>query len=174
MAKPSGNSSRQVKPQAPAPKKARELTVPSENIEALREFLGVDVTQDTDEVRALILQRTMSISHSPYSSPAMLDEYVKRGFPEMPAKIVDATDGQTKHRQDLERLVTERTQRRQDRAQLGSQIIGIIGVVLSLLAGWYNVPASICVTGIIVSIGGPNAATVIGRLMDHFNKSTSG
>jgi len=171
MAKTPGSSSRPDKVAAPA--KPGALSVPSANVEYLRQTLGVDVTKDSEEFRAIVQRRTMSISSSPYTSPEMLEEYVKRGFPDMPAMVIQAIDRQVAHRQSLERLETERSERRQDRAQTGAQVIGILGLLASLFAAWFGVSPWVCGIGIIVSIGGPNAATVVGRVMDRYNKATS-
>ncbi len=82
--------------------------VPAENVEILRQGLGVDVANLTPEkMRALVRTISGSISSSPHSSAEMLQEYVQRGFPDLPEKVVRAIDQQVAHRQSLEKVVTQ-------------------------------------------------------------------
>jgi hypothetical protein len=127
----------------------------------------VDVATLTPEkMRAFVTAITGSISSSPYSSAEMLQEYVQRGFPDLPEKVVRAIDQQVAHRQSLEKTVTQNQERRENRAQWGAQILSVLGLSGSLLAGYVGVPPAICIVAIVVSIGGPNAATIVARVLD--------
>jgi uncharacterized membrane protein len=143
------------------------VPVPAENVELLREHLGLDVETAPAVLRAVAAAHlTTSISASPFPSPQMLKEYVEAGFADLPDRIIGTIDRQTQHRQALERQVTEGSERRQNSAQRAAQILGLAGLLASLTAGYLQVPAWICIAGILVSIGGPNAATVIARFVD--------
>lgn len=164
MAKQAGSPKKSpAKPGSPPPEAE---AVPAENVEILRESFGLDLAREPPErVRAAITMAA-SISASPYLSPEMFQEYVARGFPELPNMIVATIDRQTAHRQELERLQTTGSERRLNRAQWGALCIGLIGLLGSLGAGYLGVPPWICVVGIVVSIGGPNGATVLSRFLD--------
>jgi hypothetical protein len=96
----------------------------------------------------------------------MLQEYVNAGLSELVPKIIESIDRQVAHRQALEETCTLRSERREDRAQIGAQVLSVLGLLASLYAGYKGVSSWVCGIGIVVSIGGPNAATIVGRFLD--------
>jgi hypothetical protein len=137
------------------------------NVDSLQSALGLDVTkQAPDTFQAAVFAQNRSMSASPYTSAEMLQAYVSAGFSELVPKIVESIDRQAAHRQRLEETCTLCSERREDRAQTGALIVAIIGLLGSLVAAYMGVSAWVCGIGIIVSIGGPNAATVVSRILD--------
>ena len=126
--------------------------VPSRNIEILSDVLGVDVRSiDPEQMQAAVRTFSRSMSTSPYTSAEMLAEYRDRGFPDLPDRVIEAIDRQVAHRQALEVATSARHQARLDRAQLGAQVVAVLGLTGSL------------------SIEGPNTATVASRLIDRMH-----
>lgn len=145
----------------------RSEAVPADNVEVLKDTLGVDVARmSAAQVQEVAVALSRSMSASPYSSAEMMQEYRDRGFPDLPDKIVRSIDLQTAHRQGLESLVTKGGERRKDRAQWGAQAVAVTGLVGALVAGYLGVPSAVRVAAIVVAIGGPNAATILGRVLD--------
>ena len=117
-------------------------------------------------MQAFVAKITSSRSASPYSSAGMLEEYVNRGFPNLPEKIIQAIDQQVAHRQELERFITISREKRENRAQLGAIAIGVLGLLLASFCGYLGVSSLVCGTIAVAAIGGPNAATILARWMD--------
>jgi hypothetical protein len=101
----------------------------------------------------------------------MLAGYVERGLPDLVAKTISTIDEQIAHRQRLERQREEGSRTRRNLAQLGALILGVFGTLGALMAGYYGVPSSICIAVVVMSVGGPNAATVVARLLDRVERS---
>ena len=156
-----------------APIGVSTLTVPPENVEFLRETVGIDMRQDPAQVRAAVVRMAMSISHSPYPSADMLAEYRDKGFPELATKVIATIDQQTAHRQSLERTQVNGAQSRLLWAQRGAMALGFFGIGAAAIAAYFAVSTTVCVTIVIVAVGGPNAATVVGRILDRTKKATS-
>lgn len=147
--------------------------IPAENVEIIRESLGVDVTKESPErVRELIAMRA-SISSSPYPSPEMLAEYAARGFPDLVPKIISVIDTQRQHRQEHEKKRTDGSETRLNRSQMSATTLGFFGLAGALVGGYFHVPTWICIVVALISVGGPNAATVISRIVDRMNKLSS-
>jgi len=141
--------------------------MPLANVDRLKATLGLDVTkQGSDMFQASVFAQNSSMSASPYTSAEMLQAYVNAGLSDLVPRIVESIDQQAAHRQRLEETCTLRGERREDRAQAGALVLAIIGLLGSLYAAYMGVSAWVCGIGIIVSIGGPNAATVLGRILD--------
>ena len=160
-------------PKPGKPSSSQLVQVPAQNIEILREGLGLDISQENPEALQGVLRvfgLRQSISSSPYTSAEMLEDYVNRGFPDLPGKVISAIDQQVAHRQKLETIVTQGSEQRKGRAQIGAQVIGGLGIVAALVAAYFHVSAWVCSICIVVSIGGPNAASIMGRILDRGDK----
>ena len=141
--------------------------VPSENVNIIREGLGFDISkQNPESIQQIVQILSASMSRSPYTSAEMLEDYVRRGFPDIPAKVIKSIDKQREHRQELEKSTTAGSEKRQNRAQLAAQVLSFSSVAGALIGGFYGVPPSICAVVVIVGVGGPNAATVLSRVVD--------
>jgi len=131
------------------------------------EQLGVDTTDPKAVATAqLVMAQTTSMSSSPYPSPAMLrdyDEHYRKDFSE---RIIDRIDAQTIHRQCLERLRVDRSERRKDRAQWNALIISVGGLGIAGAIALTGGSAWIASIIAIVAVGGPNTATVLARWLD--------
>ena len=149
------------------------VSVPAESVEILRASLGADVTKDPERLRAVI-EMAASVSASPYPSADMLAAYVANGLPELVDKVVGTINQQVAHRQSLERLRAEGVERRQGRAQWGAVILGVIGTLGALGGAYLSVPPLVCIVVAIVAVGGPNAATIVGRILDRVDRASRG
>ncbi|WP_158306006.1 hypothetical protein [Azospirillum sp. B510] len=84
--------------------------------------------------------------------------------PGLDRKIVEWANSQHYARIEREKLTTEGSERRMDRAQRNSMIIATLGLILATVQGiWGNA----WLGGIIaaVAVGGPTAATILSRGM---------
>lgn len=171
MAKNTGRSQRSVKPPGAKAPADKEKAVPARNVALLKDALGVDVAGPPQDMLALVHSMTRSMSASPYTSPEMLGEYRDKGFPELVDKIINTIDQQNVHRQSLETIQTKGAEARENRGQLGAQIIAGTGLIGALIGGHFGVPTWICVVVVVVSIGGPNTATIVARFLDRGDRS---
>jgi uncharacterized membrane protein len=87
--------------------------------------------------------------------PRILAEYEK-DFPGLVDRIIGWTEEQRKHRQSLERLQTEGSEKRMNRGQLIAGGLACWGLTMAVVAG-----AGIAIA--VVSIGGPTAAIWLAR-----------
>lgn len=136
--------------------------VPSDSVEILKK-LGVDL-QQPEQVMQFAATFQTSVSSSPYPSPDMLFAYDphKPGFSN---DIIAVIDGQRHHRQQLEVERTRRRERHLDVAQRNAFIVAILGIFLAAGGSFAGVDKSVCIAIALISVGGPNAATVISRFV---------
>lgn len=166
LAKPKPAMERQKPPGSKASSSSADEDVseiiPAEILETLEEA-GIN-TRNPHEIREAIAIST-SMSRSPWPSADMLAEYSEFD-PELPGKLINELQGQSAHRRALEAERQTRSEKRQDRAQRNAFIIAVLGI---LAAGGFSlagVPTVLTVTIVVSAIGGPNAATVLARLID--------
>jgi hypothetical protein len=119
---------------------------------------GVD-TSDPKVSRALEISFMFFSGSLPLPPAEMLQKWEPL-FPGITAKFVDWTERQSRHRQYLEKLRTERSENRMDRSQMIAAAVALGGLALSALVGIFGNPY---VAGVIavVSVGGPTAAVAI-------------
>jgi hypothetical protein len=118
--------------------------------------VGIDPT-DPNVSKALEISLTMMFSGSlPIAPPPILREYGNIR-PELIDKLIEWTDLQSNHRRDLERIRTEGSEKRLNRAQGIGATIALGGLCLAALVGTFgNMWAAIIIA--IVAVGGPTAA----------------
>lgn len=169
---PSGSSRSGTSPKSDKQGSSGKVeSVPVENVEILKDGFGFDITKKKPaEVQAFVQVLSRSMSSSPYTSAAMLEDYVKRGFPDLPGRVLEAIDIQRDHRIALEQATTSGSERRRNRSQIFAQVLGCGSVIGALIGGYYQVPTTICIAVVVVGVGGPNAATILGRVMDKWAK----
>jgi len=128
--------------------------------------LGIDLSADNpDQILAVLSSIKRSASMSPYTSADMLQEYKDRGFPELVGKVIDTIDTENAHRQQLEKFAVEQEQKRLNGSQRGAQFIAVLGVVGSLIAGYFHVSVILCSIVAAASIGGPPAASIVLKVL---------
>ena len=52
--------------------------------------------------------------------------------------------------------------------------LGRIGTLGALTAAYMGVPSLVCIVVVVVAVGGPNAATIVGRLLDRVDRAARG
>lgn len=155
----------------PGPPVDRDLQEAQDHLDVRR--LAAEAIASEDPARLLAFFETVtSVSASPYPSARMLAQYVEQGMPDLVAKIVATIDEQVAHRQRLERQREAGSQNRQNLAQLGAFALGVVGTAGALVAGYFGVPPVICIVAVVMSVGGPNAATVVARLIDRADRGS--
>ena len=102
---------------------------------------------------------------NPYPPPEVLAAYaaIETG---LLARILDRIDAETTHRRSLEQVLVSRTEDRTDRSQTMAFIVALGGTVGALVAGYLGVSSAVCITVLVFCIGGPNAATILARILD--------
>jgi uncharacterized membrane protein len=139
-----------------------EEQVPTELAAVLRKR-GIDL-QNPSVRQAVRVTASVTLTQGPIPSAQALAEYedVRPGLVD---QIIGWADAQIKHRMNRENYASERAERRLDRSQRNAFILGSVALILAgALAylgsgGW--VPTVIAVVG----VGGPNAATLLSRLI---------
>lgn len=163
MPKRPASSKRQDKGSSSGKPPSKEV-VPAENVEILRS-LGVDPAGAPEEVRARVATLTMSISGSPYPSGEILDDYYRRGLPQVAERILSTIDGQRAHRQRLEEANAAEGHRRLRYAQRSASALGMTSIIGALVGAHFGVPTAVCVIVAVVGVGGPNAATILAPII---------
>jgi uncharacterized membrane protein len=126
-------------------------------LEAFLRTIGVDPT-DPNVSRALQISLTSLTTMSgslPLAPPPILREYGNIR-PELIDKLVEWTEQQSTHRREMERLRTEGSEKRMNRAQWIGASVALGGLSLAAYVANYNTAAAIAIA--LVSIGGPTAA----------------
>lgn len=151
----------------------RPATVPRESGKIRRE--GPAAAEDRDRERRRALAETAgALPPNPYPPADVLAEYAAKGLPHLADRIVEAIDQEFAHRRQLERASADGDERRKGFAQWGAIALGMLGTLGALGAAYMGVPASVCVVVVVVSVGGPNAATIVGRLLDRIDRAARG
>jgi uncharacterized membrane protein len=139
----------------------RQEIIPPALQTALRN-VGVD-PQDPNVSKALEISLTMMFSGSlPLAPPPILREY-GNVRPELIDKLVEWTEQQSTHRRELERLRTEGSERRLNRAQWIGGAVAIGGLALASLVGNYSAATAIAIA--LAAVGGPTAAIWLAHTM---------
>jgi len=86
--------------------------------------------------------------------------------PDLVARVLERIDAETDHRRRLELKLVAWNERRLDLAQIMAFMVAISGTVGAFVAGYLGVPSLVCVAAIVFCIGGPNAATILARVLD--------
>ena len=171
---------------APAPvKQASPSKASPENIAVAEEILGVSFNAPPD----LFMEKVVkSISSSPYTSAEMLEDYVRRGMPEVKDRALDAIDEERRwrhareeqeqnHRHEMDRGQLELAkgnaaddQAVRRRSQRNAFKMAVSGVILALVAGYFGVPTSLCIAVVVLAVGGPSTASVFARFAAKYVK----
>jgi hypothetical protein len=151
-----------------ASKQVPEVLPPA--LEGALETAGVDVS-NPDVTRAVQVSASFFVARGslPIMPPEILEEYERR-FPGLGRKLIDWTEEQRNHRQSLERLRTERSERRMDRGQFIAGAAALWGLTIAGAAAIYGNPWTAAVIA-IVAIGGPTAAIWLARTMNAKDQS---
>lgn len=156
-----------------SPPPQKEIVISPKNAHLLKEKLGIDPTESSDLLLQQVSLITGSISRSPYSSADMLKQYVDAGMPEVKNRALDAIDEERRHRirmderqMALHETAVQATIKQQQAGQTGAWVISGVGILASILAGYIGLSIWICITIIVVAVGGPPAATTIARVLD--------
>jgi uncharacterized membrane protein len=86
--------------------------------------------------------------------------------PDLVARALERIDAETDHRRRIELKLVARNECRLDLAQIMAFVVALSGTVGALVAGYLGVPSAVCIAAIVFCIGGPNAATVLARVLD--------
>jgi hypothetical protein len=107
---------------------------------------------------------SMAMYRGPYMPAAMAAEY-ERHFPGWGTRMLELTEKQVSHRQQLERAQLERSENRMDFGQrltfatAGLCILAAMVVLITAQPSWYS---SIAALGlVVVGVGGPAVARII-------------
>jgi uncharacterized membrane protein len=134
-----------------------EIIPPSIEEELERE--GVDVN-DPDVSKTIKVMMSKTYTGPLMMPPAFILEEYKKEFPEIVPMLMKWTDSQISHRQALENTVTNSSERRKDRAQVGALIVALFGLGMATVAAINGQTIAACILA-IVSVGGPVAATIL-------------
>ena len=139
-------------------------------LEGALETAGLDVS-NPDVTRAVQVSAGFFVARGslPIMPPEILGEYERR-FPGLGRKLIDWTEEQRNHRQSLERLRTEGSERRMDRGQLIAGGAALWGLTIAGAVAIFGNPWTATVIA-IVAIGGPTAAVWLARTMNTPDKS---
>jgi uncharacterized membrane protein len=99
----------------------------------------------------------------PLPSAALLREYAAID-PSLPARIADQFVAQSIHRRELEALVAQGSERRQNLGQMLTFTLASLGVTLAAVVGIWGNPVVASVLA-VVAVGGPAAAFVLARTL---------
>ncbi len=106
-----------------------------------------------------------SVFSSPWPSPQTLSE-MNALEPGLHRELIEEIKKQADHRRTLEKSLVERILGVQDRAQRSSFFLALIGMLLATGLSLLGAPNLLTMTIVIAAIGGPNAATILARLID--------
>lgn len=174
-------------PVTPKPGKSgsNNVPVPHENVELLQTALGIDLTASSDILIARI-SATIEASSSPYTSAEMLEDYVRRGMPDVKDRVLDTIDEERHwrhareeqeqaHRHAMERAAADQTATKiveehaqQRRSQRNAFIIALSSLPAAMASEWLGFSNAFCISLIVIGIGGPSSATILARIMDKF------
>jgi len=107
---------------------------------------------------------SMAMYRGPYMPAAMAAEY-ERHFPGWGTRMLELTETQVSHRQELERRQVDRSEAPMDRGQVFAFAIAVLSVAASVLVlmlvppSWFT---ALAVLGmLVVGVGGPAVARVL-------------
>jgi Predicted membrane protein (DUF2335) len=107
---------------------------------------------------------SMAMYRGPYMPATMAAEY-ERHFPGWGTRMLELTETQVSHRQELERRQVDRSEARMDRGQTFAFAIAAMSVVASVLVLMLAPPSwfiALAVVGmLVVGVGGPAVARVL-------------
>lgn len=137
----------------------------TELVEAVKAIL-VEAGIDPEEPQAQTILAEVQTAHTyrgPIPDPASLAQY-DEAVPGLAREIIDAWHEQRRHRIGLEAEGARSSDQRIDRSQRNSMIVSVVGLVVAGVAGiWGTWEAAALIA--LVSVGGPNAATIIARFV---------
>jgi len=141
-------------PSAPVAEPVRQEIVPPE-LESILRTIGVDLTDPNVSKALEISLTTMFRGSLPLAPPPILREYGNIR-PELIDKLITWTEEQSAHRRNMEKLRTEGSEKRMNRAQWIGAAVALGGLSLSAYVAHYSTAAAIAMA--LVSVGGPTAA----------------
>jgi uncharacterized membrane protein len=155
----------------PKGKQVKTSPVPPEILEKLSPEILENLPPD---VRAALKQggvtvtsevlMSMAMYRGPHMPAVMAAEY-ERYFPGWGTRMLELTEKQVSHRQELERKQVERSERRMDAGQLfsfivaGLSVVGTVAIVVLGPATWYTAIAAVGLA--VVGVGGPAVARIM-------------
>ena len=105
-----------------------------------------------------------SVYNSPWPSPETLAD-LNALEPGLHRDLIEEVKKQAEHRRALEKATVENSLSMQARAQRNSFLIASGGLLLAGGLSLLGAPTALSITIVIVAIGGPNAATVLSRMI---------
>lgn len=144
--------------------------VPSILGEAFKEA-GIDIS---DPKFSRVVELTvMSISGSSPLPPAILLEQWESLYPGITAKFVEWIEKQAAHRQFIEKTRAERSEDRQNRAQIMAFVIAVLGLIIAGVVAIFGQGYAAAIVGsvaAVVGVGGVTAATIAASRMSFTGK----
>lgn len=104
-------------------------------------------------------------SQSPWPSPGMIKEYQDLN-PKLARDLIVELKKEAAARRERDRRREVESDKRQNRSQYFAFTLATLGVVAAGVFGYLGVSDYVCITIVLVAIGGPNTATVIARRID--------
>ena len=131
-------------------------------VKAVMVDAGIDLDEPTAQSIISVVQTARSYS-GPIADPNSLAQH-DAVFPGLSREIIDAWHEQRRHRMRLEANATEGSGDRIDRSQRNSMIVAVVGLLVAGAAGiWGGWGAAAVIA--LISVGGPNAATILARFI---------
>ena len=131
-------------------------------LQGLFEELGIK--ENDPRVRIVLSEvKTLVGYHGPIPPPQMLAEY-DSVHPGLANRIIEAWENQAQHRKNLESKATDGSENRMDRSQRNAFWISLAGILSATVVGiWDGWAAAAFI--VVAAVGGPNAATILARLI---------
>jgi uncharacterized membrane protein len=119
-------------------------------------------TSDPKVVKILLEASLTKIQGSLDFPPAHILRGWEEVFPGITAKLVEWRERQTSHRHRMEKLQTERAEKRADDGQFIAAILALFGLTCATILGLNNHPV-VAFFMMVLSIGGPAAAIILAK-----------
>ena len=134
-------------------------------VRALERLFERQEISDNPEARLILTRvQTLTSYNGPIPPPDMLAEY-NRAVPGAGDEIFRSWRQQQQHRHGIEEQRTSRDEARMDRSQRNTLIIALIGLALATVTALLDGNPWVAGVIAVVSVGGPNAATILSRLL---------
>lgn len=140
---------------------ATELLTPA-TVEVLQDF-GID-TRNPELVQQFV-SASLSLSRSPWPSPDMLAQY-ENFRPGLSESLIQEIRRQTEHRQSLELLKVQGSERRQYLALWTAFFVAMSGILAAALGSLVGAKPMVLMVIVIAAIGGPSVALILARLLN--------
>ncbi|MBS1091053.1 hypothetical protein JK208_05460 [Gluconobacter sp. Dm-74] len=159
------------------------VSVRKDVAESLQEALGINLSEVSPEILEQASIARISKSRSPYPSADMLADYRQRGMADVARRALDVIDEERRWRharveqdqvhahaleiEESRRLTfqTEKDAEQKRSSQKNSFLIAIGSIIAALVGGYFHLPRFLCISMVVVGIGGPSTATAFARFI---------